>query len=192
MCRKARLSHPPHRSPSVFDNGFSFFRSLLHKPPIEATITSMIAVVQRVSKASVTVEAEGYVRSIEQGLCILLGAEEGDGIAEADWVAGKIARLRIFNDDEDKMNLSVQDVGGSILLISQFTLTGNCDKGNRPSFVTAAHPEIAEPLVEFVRERLVAEHNIETKCGIFGAKMNVEIHNDGPVTLIVERSPNDR
>ena len=191
MCRKARLSYPPHRSPSVFDNGFSFFWAHLHKPPIEATIACMIAVVQRVSKASVTVEAEGYVRSIDQGLCVLLGAEEGDGASEAEWLAGKIAKLRIFNDDEDKMNLSVLDVGGSILLISQFTLAGNCGKGNRPSFVTAAQPEVAEPLVEFVREQLVTEHNIETKCGIFGAKMDVEIHNDGPVTLIVERRPHD-
>lgn len=151
----------------------------------------MIAVVQRVSKASVTVEGEGYINTIEHGLCVLLGAEEGDGIAEAEWIAGKIARLRIFNDEEGKMNLSAQDVGGSILLISQFTLSGNCVKGNRPSFISAAHPKVAEPLVEAVRQRFVSEHNINTKCGIFGAKMNVEIHNDGPVTLIVERRSSD-
>ena len=151
----------------------------------------MIAVVQRVSKASVTVKAEEYVRLIEEGLCIFLGIEEGDGIAEANWVAGKIARLRIFNDEEGKMNLSVQDVGGSILLISQFTLAGNCEKGNRPSFISAANPKIAETLVEVVRECFITKHNIETNCGIFGAKMDINIHNDGPVTLIVERRPHD-
>ncbi len=152
----------------------------------------MIAVVQRVSKASVTVAEHNVVNAIEHGMCVLLGVEEGDGSAEAEWIARKLAQLRIFTDDEGKMNVSINDIGGSVLLVSQFTLAGDCSKGNRPSFVKAAAPELAEPLVEEVRNRLTQEYNIETKTGVFGAHMDVDIHNDGPVTLIVERRPTSK
>ena len=144
----------------------------------------MIAVVQRVSRASVTVEATQYHAQINEGLCVLLGVEAGDDDAQAAWMAGKLARLRIFRDDQDRMNRSVQDISGSILLISQFTLAGDCSKGNRPSFVKAAHPDIGERLYELVATML-REHDLPVEMGIFGAMMDVELVNDGPVTLIV-------
>jgi len=149
----------------------------------------MIAVVQRVKHASVTVEAEQYRAAIDHGLCVLLGVVDGDTEAEAPWMAGKIARLRIFNDDDGKMNRSVQDVGGAILLISQFTLAGNCAKGNRPSFVNAAPPEVGEPLYERVAELLRREHNLPVETGIFGGMMDVQLVNHGPVTIIIDRKP---
>ena len=147
----------------------------------------MIAVVQRVSAASVTVEAEGWHQAIDAGLCVLLGVEEGDTPDEASWVAGKLARLRIFMDDDGKMNRSVQDIGGSILLVSQFTLAGDCSKGNRPSFIKAAHPDLGNRLYESVGDLLRRDHGLEVKTGVFGAHMDVALVNDGPVTLIVQR-----
>ena len=139
----------------------------------------MRAVVQRVSSASVTVDGE-QVASIGRGLVVLLGVRAGDGEAQADKLAAKLEALRVFEDDDGKMNLSVRDVGGELLVVSNFTLYGDARKGNRPSFVDAARPEHAEPLVERVRERLGAQG------GRFGARMRVELVNDGPVTLLLE------
>jgi D-tyrosyl-tRNA(Tyr) deacylase len=137
------------------------------------------ALVQRVSQASVTVDGE-QVAAIGPGLLVLLGVRRGDGEAEADRIAAKLLALRIFEDDAGKMNLSVRDVGGELLCVSQFTLYGDSRKGNRPSFVDAAPPEEAEPLYERVREALGAQG------GVFGARMAVALVNDGPVTLLVE------
>ncbi|HET8822311.1 MAG TPA: D-aminoacyl-tRNA deacylase [Thermoleophilaceae bacterium] len=139
----------------------------------------MRALVQRVSQASVTVDGE-QVAAIGRGLLVLLGVRRGDGPAEADRIAAKLRALRIFEDDGGKMNLSVGDVGGEVLCVSQFTLYGDSRKGNRPSFVDAAPPEEAEPLYERVREALAA------RGGVFGARMAVELVNDGPVTLLIE------
>ena len=151
----------------------------------------MIAVVQRVARASVDVEpTDGQARhhaAIEAGLCVLLGVEQGDAVAEADWIAGKMARLRIFRDDDGKMNRSVQETGGSVLLVSQFTLAGDCAKGNRPSFVHAADPAEGERLYERVAEVLRTEHDLTVATGVFGAMMRVSLVNDGPVTLIVRK-----
>jgi D-tyrosyl-tRNA(Tyr) deacylase len=137
------------------------------------------ALVQRVSEASVTVGGEEVAR-IGRGLLVLLGVRVGDGAEEADRIAGKLERLRIFEDDEGRMNLSVRDVGGELLVVSQFTLYGDARKGNRPSFVEAAPPELAEPLYERVRSALGA------RGGRFGARMEVTLVNDGPVTLLLE------
>jgi len=145
----------------------------------------MIAVVQRVTEAAVTVETEGYHAAIGLGLCVLLGVEQGDSEADARWMAGKIARLRIFRDEQDKMNRSVQDVSGQVLLVSQFTLAGDCAKGNRPSFINAAEPDLGRALYELVGDMLASEHRVPVKTGVFGAMMQVNIVNDGPVTLIV-------
>jgi len=143
------------------------------------------AVVQRVSQASVTVDGR-VVGQIRQGLVILLGVKTGDTEAEARWLAKKIAGLRIFSNDEGKFNLSVHDVGGAALVVSQFTLYGDTRKGRRPSFTDAAPPDLAEPLVDRFVEYLRAE-GLSVETGVFGAVMQVEIHNDGPVTLLLER-----
>jgi D-tyrosyl-tRNA(Tyr) deacylase len=145
----------------------------------------MIAVVQRVSQASVAVDAEAYHAAIGPGLCVLLGVEAGDDESDAAWMAGKLARLRIFADDQQKMNRSVQDVGGAVLLISQFTLAGDCSRGNRPSFVAAAEPVTGRRLYELVARLLQDEHAISVKTGVFGAMMQVALVNDGPVTVIL-------
>jgi D-aminoacyl-tRNA deacylase len=137
------------------------------------------ALVQRVSEASVTVDGDEVAR-IGTGLLVLLGVRRGDGEAEADRITSKLLALRVFEDDAGKMNLSVGDVGGEILCVSQFTLYGDTRKGNRPSFVDAAPPEEAEPLYERVRSALNAQ------AGIFGARMSVALTNDGPVTLLIE------
>jgi D-tyrosyl-tRNA(Tyr) deacylase len=137
------------------------------------------ALVQRVSEASVEVEGEEVAR-IGPGLLILLGVHVGDGPEQADRLAAKLERLRVFEDADGKMNLSVRDVGGELLCVSQFTLYGDARKGNRPSFVDSAAPEQAEPLYERVRAALGAEG------GRFGARMSVALVNDGPVTLLLE------
>jgi D-tyrosyl-tRNA(Tyr) deacylase len=137
------------------------------------------ALVQRVSEASVTVDGEEVSR-IGPGLLVLLGVRRGDTEAEADRVAAKLLALRIFEDGDGKMNLSVEDAGGEILCVSQFTLYGDSRKGNRPGFVDAAPPEEAEPLYERVRDALNA------RGGVFGAHMAVSLINDGPVTLLIE------
>ncbi len=147
----------------------------------------MIAVVQRVMEAAVTVESEGYKAAIGRGLCVLLAVEKGDGETDADWMARKLAKLRVFPDDDRGMNRSVEDVGGEILLVSQFTLAGDCRKGNRPGFDAAAAPEQGRPLIDRVAHQLRAEHDLTVACGIFGAMMQVSLVNDGPVTLIVRK-----
>ena len=147
----------------------------------------MIAVVQRVLEAGVAVKGNDYFESIQEGLCVLLGIEQQDAETQATWMAKKLAHLRIFNDSDGKMNRSVADIGGEVLLISQFTLVGDCNQGNRPSFINAAEPDIAKPLVELVADELTTQHNIPVKQGVFGAMMQVNIKNDGPVTLILKR-----
>ncbi|MEQ1572230.1 MAG: D-aminoacyl-tRNA deacylase [Myxococcota bacterium] len=145
----------------------------------------MRAVVQRVSGASVTVERE-QVGAIERGLVVLLGVGPSDGAAEVQWMAGKIARLRIFADDDGKMNRSVVDVGGGVLVVSQFTLFGDVRKGNRPSFVGAGPPTVAEPLYEQLCDALGTHGVGRIGRGRFGAHMEVALVNDGPVTLILD------
>jgi D-tyrosyl-tRNA(Tyr) deacylase len=147
----------------------------------------MIAVVQRVSKASVTVADPPYVAHIGVGLCVLLGIEDGDAPADASWMANKLAKLRIFKDAQDKMNNSLIDTGGELMLISQFTLAGDCSHGNRPSFIRAASPKIAEVLVTEVGDLLQQDHSIRVTLGKFGAMMQIEIVNDGPVTVVIRR-----
>ncbi len=144
----------------------------------------MRAVVQRVSEASVTVGGE-VVGAIGPGLCVLVGVTHGDGEAEADKLAGRLPKLRIFNDDEGKMNRSVLDTGGEVLVISQFTLYGEAARGNRPSYSDAARPEQAEPLVARVAERLAAQ-GIRVATGRFGADMDVRLLNQGPVTILFD------
>ncbi len=139
----------------------------------------MRAVVQRVSSASVSVDGE-RIASIGVGLLVMLGVRDGDGTREADRVAAKLDALRIFEDAEGKMNLSVRDVGGDVLVVSNFTVYGDARKGNRPSFVDAARPEDAQPLLERVRDALGAQG------GRFGARMAIDLVNDGPVTLVVD------
>lgn len=145
----------------------------------------MKAVIQRVSSASVTV-ADNVVGRIDHGIMVLLGVEKGDNEAKADWLAGKIAGLRIFSDEDGKMNLSVRDVGGALLVVSQFTLAGNCTKGKRPSFDTAAPPAEGQRLYQyFVDSSRRLGLTVET--GIFQADMQVALVNDGPVTFVLER-----
>jgi D-tyrosyl-tRNA(Tyr) deacylase len=146
---------------------------------IRAEYAGVRALVQRVSEASVTVGGDEVAR-IGRGLLVLLGVRRGDDEASADRIATKLLALRVFEDAEGKMNLSVRDVGGDVLVVSQFTLYGDARKGNRPSFVDAAPPEEAEPLYERVRAAIGAEG------GVFGARMAVALVNDGPVTLLLE------
>jgi D-tyrosyl-tRNA(Tyr) deacylase len=146
---------------------------------IRAEYGRVRALVQRVSEASVTVDGEEIAR-IGRGLLVLLGVRNEDGVEEAERLAGKLERLRVFEDDEGRMNLSVRDVDGEVLVVPQFTLYGDARKGNRPSFVEAAPPEVAEPLYERVRQALGA------RGGRFGARMEVALVNDGPVTLLLE------
>jgi D-tyrosyl-tRNA(Tyr) deacylase len=146
----------------------------------------MTALVQRVAEASVEVDGE-VVGAIGPGLLVLLGVASGDTEAEADWVASRLAALRIFSDDEGRMNRSLVDTGGEALVVSQFTLYGSLKKGTRPSFSSAAPPEAARALYRRVTDRLAAELGRDVPTGRFGAKMDVRLVNDGPVTLLVER-----
>lgn len=145
----------------------------------------MRALLQRVSSASVSVNGR-VTGQIDHGYAILLGVTHSDTEAKADWLANKIAGLRLFEDDAGKMNLSLFDVGGSVLVVSQFTLYGDARKGRRPSFTNAARPEQAEPLVEFFCEKL-RQRGLTVATGVFGAMMQVDIHNNGPVTLMLEK-----
>jgi len=145
----------------------------------------MRALVQRVRRGRVSVDGESLAE-IGPGMVILLGVGDQDSEDEARWLAAKCANLRVFADDEGKMNRSLLESGGEALVVSQFTLYGDVSKGRRPSFVHAADPEIAEPLVEKFSGYLRGE-GIETSTGAFGADMLVEIENDGPVTLMIER-----
>lgn len=145
----------------------------------------MRLLLQRVSRGSVTIDGE-VVGKVGRGYVILVGVGHKDGEEQAAWLARKVAGLRVFEDENGKVNLSIQDVGGGALVISQFTLFANVEKGRRPSFIEAALPEIAEPLVERFADFLRAE-GIPVETGRFGAHMEVEIHNDGPVTIWLER-----
>jgi len=140
----------------------------------------MRAVVQRVSRARATPGGQ-----IGPGLCVLLGVARGDGEEEAARLAAKIARLRIFPDDDGRFDRSVLDVAGAVLVVSQFTLIADTAKGNRPSFADAAPPELAEPLYERFCEELRV-HGVPVETGVFGAKMDVELVNDGPVTIVLD------
>ncbi len=145
----------------------------------------MRAVVQRVSKASVSVDGE-TVGAIRRGVAVLVGVTHGDTEEQAEWLARKIAGLRIFEDDVGRMNASLLDVGGAALVISQFTLYADARKGRRPGLSDAAPPEVAEPLItHFVQ--VLKQHGVPVETGVFGAYMLVEIHNDGPVTILLER-----
>jgi D-tyrosyl-tRNA(Tyr) deacylase len=143
----------------------------------------MIAVVQRVTSSSVTVDGS-VVGAIGPGLNVLLGVADGDEATDADYLAAKVAHLRIFEDDQAKMNRSLLDTGGRMLVVSQFTLLGDCRKGRRPSFVRAAAPELAQRLYLYFVDQ-VKKLGIDVQTGRFGAMMQVNIVNDGPVTLLV-------
>ncbi|MCU0521547.1 MAG: D-aminoacyl-tRNA deacylase [Anaerolineae bacterium] len=147
----------------------------------------MRAVVQRVARASVFVDSRA-VSGVGAGLLVLLGVAEDDTEAEAKWLAHKVANLRIFADAEGKMNLSVKDVRGEVLVVSQFTLIANTRKGFRPSFVSAAPPLVAAPLVSCFVAGLEAE-DVPVQSGVFGAHMQVDLLNDGPVTIVLEKGP---
>ena len=145
----------------------------------------MKAVIQRVSECSVTVDGN-VTGSIAEGFLILLGVESGDTTAEAEKLSSKIAGLRIFTDENDKMNLSLADINGSVLVVSNFTLCGNCRKGRRPNFEAAARPDTAEPLYEYFCECMKKNGIEKVEKGVFGADMKVSLLNDGPVTLIID------
>jgi D-tyrosyl-tRNA(Tyr) deacylase len=145
----------------------------------------MRAVIQRVRKASVHIS--GKLKSqIAAGLLILLGIEDSDTYNDAKWLAAKISKLRIFDDAQGRMNLSLQDVGGEVLIVSQFTLHASTKKGNRPSYIRAAHPDIAIPLYEGFIAEMVKITAKPVRTGEFGAHMQIELLNDGPVTLIID------
>jgi D-aminoacyl-tRNA deacylase len=145
----------------------------------------MRLVIQRVSHASVTVDDQ-IVGQCGAGFCILVGVKIGDTQAEAKWLANKTANLRVFEDAVGKMNLSLLDVKGEALVVSQFTLYADAQRGRRPDFIDAARPEQAESLIEYFVEQLRAE-GVPVQTGVFRAMMQVEIHNDGPVTILLER-----
>lgn len=144
----------------------------------------MKAVIQRVSGANVKVE-DITVGEIAAGILVLLGISENDETADADWLANKILSLRIFPDEYGKMNLSVKDICGEILCVSQFTLFAEYKKGNRPSFIKAARPETAIPLFDYFRD-IIAKSGLKTESGVFGANMKVSLLNDGPVTIVMD------
>lgn len=177
---------PPHRARWSFGTAGSFCVGVGW--PSGAAV---IACVQRVSRAEVRTDVPPRTVGIGAGLCVLLGVEVGDTDVQADWIADRLPRLRIFPDDEGRMNRDLSAVDGGILLISQFTLAGDCRKGTRPSFVRAAPPDEGRRLYERVAEAMrTAGTPVET--GVFGAHMHVDLVNDGPVTLILERRPEGR
>lgn len=145
----------------------------------------MKAVIQRVSKASVTVEGK-IISEIGNGLLILIGIENADSESDIEWLSGKIARLRIFGDEENVMNKSILDINGDAIVVSQFTLHASTKKGNRPSYIKAAKPEIAIPLYESFIKQLESDLDKKVGTGIFGADMKVSLLNDGPVTIIMD------
>jgi D-tyrosyl-tRNA(Tyr) deacylase len=147
----------------------------------------MRVVLQRVSSASVTIDGH-VVGTIGQGFCLLVGFTHADTGAQVDWMAEKVAGLRLFSDSEGKMNLGLAEKGGAVLVVSQFTLYGDAAKGRRPSFIDAARPETAIPLYERFVSAL-RDRGLEVATGEFGADMQVAIQNDGPVTLILDRAP---
>lgn len=144
----------------------------------------MKIVIQRVSEASVKVDGK-IVGEIGKGLMLLVGIDENDEKTDVDWLVQKVLNLRIFGDEDDKLNLSVKDISGEILCISQFTLIADYKKGNRPSFIKAAKPDKAVPLFDYFKEE-IAKSGLKTESGIFGADMKVSLINDGPVTIVMD------
>lgn len=145
----------------------------------------MRAVIQRVTTASVHIGGTLHNR-IDRGLLVLLGVEQGDGAEDCDWLMGKIAQMRIFSDEQDKMNRNVAEAEGAILVVSQFTLHASTKKGNRPSFLRSADPALAAPMVEQCCELLEKISGVPVKRGVFGADMQVSLCNDGPVTILID------
>lgn len=150
----------------------------------------MKIVLQRVSEASVTID-EKKVADIQKGLLILVGIEEADIQEDIDWLVGKIIKMRIFGDENDVMNCSVQDIDGDIIVVSQFTLHASTKKGNRPSYIKAAKPDFAIPMYESFVQSLQKEFNKKVQTGIFGADMKVSLLNDGPVTILIDSKNKD-
>ncbi len=144
----------------------------------------MKLVIQRVANATVKVDGE-TIGQIEKGFLVLLGVKQGDTQEQADILVKKLCNLRVFEDEFNKMNLSIKDINGKLLIVSQFTLYADCKKGNRPSFIEAARPEVAEPLYEYFKQCCKNE-GIEVESGKFGADMKVSLLNDGPVTIVLE------
>ncbi|WP_396590547.1 D-aminoacyl-tRNA deacylase [Allomuricauda sp. R78024] len=145
----------------------------------------MRAVIQRVSRASITV-GNNVISAIENGLLVLLGIEDADGKEDIEWLSKKITNLRIFNDDEGIMNRSILDVDGNIIVVSQFTLHALTKKGNRPSYIKASKPEIAIPLYEAFVQKIEGDLAKKVGTGVFGADMKVDLLNDGPVTILID------
>lgn len=145
----------------------------------------MRIVLQRVSEASVTIDSKLF-SEINRGFLILLGIEEEDSQEDVDWLIQKVSNMRIFSDSDQKMNLSIQDIKGEFLVVSQFTLHASTKKGNRPGFTKAARPEQAIPLYKYFIEQLKISSNLEVKTGVFGADMRVALVNDGPVTITMD------
>ena len=145
----------------------------------------MRAVIQRVSKASVTIDDKNYSQ-IENGLLVLVGIEDADTTEDSEWLSGKIVNLRVFNDDNRVMNVSVKDINGDILVVSQFTLHASTKKGNRPSYIKASKPEFAIPMYEKFIQQLGNDLGKKIHTGVFGADMKVELLNDGPVTVVID------
>lgn len=145
----------------------------------------MKAVIQRVSEASVTINAK-IVSQIQKGLLVLVGIEAADNLEDINWLTTKIANLRIFSDENDVMNLSLKDIDGEMIVVSQFTLHAQTKKGNRPSYIKAAQPEIAIPLYETFVKQMELELDKNVQTGVFGADMKVSLINDGPVTIVID------
>ena len=145
----------------------------------------MRVVLQRVSRASVTVDSK-IVADIQKGLLVLVGLEDVDTQEDIDWLVGKIIKMRIFSDDNDVMNCSVQDIDGEIIVVSQFTLHASTKKGNRPSYIKASKPELAIPMYENFIKQLEKDFGKKIQAGIFGADMKVSLLNDGPVTILID------
>lgn len=145
----------------------------------------MKVVIQRVSQASVTID-DNKVAAIAKGLLVLIGIEDSDNQEDIDWLVGKIIKMRIFSDENDVMNCSVQEINGDIIVVSQFTLHALTKKGNRPSYIKAAKPEIAIPLYEKFVFSLENEFKKKVQTGVFGADMKVSLLNDGPVTIVID------
>ncbi|KAF2080186.1 D-aminoacyl-tRNA deacylase [Flavobacterium sharifuzzamanii] len=145
----------------------------------------MKVVIQRVSQASVTVDGQ-KTADIQKGLLVLVGIEEADTQEDIDWLAGKIIKMRIFGDENDVMNCSVQDIDGDIIVVSQFTLHASTKKGNRPSYIKAAKPDFAIPMYENFVQAIEKEFGKKVQTGIFGADMKVSLLNDGPVTIVMD------
>ena len=145
----------------------------------------MKAVIQRVSSASVTIDSK-IVAEIQKGLLVLVGIEDADTQEDTNWLSQKIANLRIFGDENDVMNLSVRDIDGEIIVVSQFTLQASTKKGNRPSYIKASKPDVAIPIYEGFVQQLEKELGKKVQTGVFGADMQVSLLNDGPVTIVID------